>query len=125
MTGLRLGEGGSIIDISSRDGILPEGDVLRYKASKAGTILLSKALAIEPEQFSIRGNSVCMGFIPMDIHREANEPAKRIGGYIRKNQTGGCVTPDEVSCAALFLASDEVSFPGGTEIIVDGRICKE
>ena len=119
-------KGGSIVNVSSTNGILGEAGLAHYNAAKAGIILLSKTMALELATYHIRVNSICPGFILTDIQREANEPEERVREYVSKIPIGRLGTPDDVSSAVLFLASDEASFISGTELVVDGgQICKE
>jgi 3-oxoacyl-[acyl-carrier protein] reductase/pteridine reductase len=109
--------GGRIVNISSLGGIRPWADHAHYCASKAGVIMLTRALA---KSFapSITVNSVAPGVIPFDDIDDAgkrmivNTPAKRGG------------TPDDVADAVLFFLKTS-SFITGQNLAVDGGLSQK
>jgi NAD(P)-dependent dehydrogenase (short-subunit alcohol dehydrogenase family) len=111
---MRKTGGGRIVNISSLGGIRPWSEHAHYCASKAGVIMLTRALskAFAPE---ITVNSVAPGVIPFDdidprgIGMIQNTPARRGG------------TPDEVAGAVVyFLQATE--FITGQVLAVDGGL---
>jgi len=117
---------GSIINISSTNGILGQAGEAHYNASKAGIILLSKTMAIELAEFGIRVNSVCPGLILTDLTKEIGRSDDDIKEYLKKIPLSRYGTPEDVANLCLFLASDDSSFITGTEIVIDGgQISKE
>ena len=111
---------GSIINISSVDGMKGANGLAAYASSKWGVRGLTRVAAMELGHRGVRVNSVHPGGVDTamtnydDSPRETvderfkNIPAQRVGG------------PDEVAAASLFLASDESSYMMGSEIVVDG-----
>jgi len=111
---MKCGSGGRIVNISSLGGIRPWAEHAHYCASKAGVIMLTKALA-KAWAPAITVNSVAPGVIPfsdIDERGEAmirNTPARRGG------------TPDEIADAVLwFLRASE--FITGQVLAVDGGL---
>jgi NAD(P)-dependent dehydrogenase (short-subunit alcohol dehydrogenase family) len=106
--------GGRIVNISSLGGIRPWADHAHYCASKAGVIMLTRALAkaFAPD---ITVNSVAPGVIPFDDIDEAgrrmivNTPAKRGG------------TPAEVADAVVYFLRAS-NFITGQNLAVDGGL---
>lgn len=106
--------GGRIVNISSLGGIRPWAEHVHYCASKAGVIMMTKALAkaLAPD---ITVNSVAPGVIPfgdMDDRAEQmvrNTPAKRPG------------TADEIADAVIFFLA-ATNFVTGQVIAVDGGL---
>jgi NAD(P)-dependent dehydrogenase (short-subunit alcohol dehydrogenase family) len=106
--------GGRIVNISSLGGIRPWADHAHYCASKAGVIMLTRALAkaFAPE---ITVNSVAPGVIPfggLDPEAEAmvrSTPAKRPG------------TTDEIADAVLYFLN-ATNFITGQILAVDGGL---
>lgn len=105
---------GRIVNISSLGGIRPWADHAHYCASKAGVIMLTRALAKAwaPE---ISVNSVAPGVIPFgDLDKEAEAmvratPAKRPG------------TPEEIAEAVLYFLN-ATNFITGQVLAVDGGL---
>jgi 3alpha(or 20beta)-hydroxysteroid dehydrogenase len=110
--------GGSIINISSMNGVIPGAGIMSYVASKFAIRGMTKAAALELGSKGIRVNSIHPGAILTDMARAglagiegnplARLPIPRIG------------QPEEVARLALFLASDESSYSTGSEFVIDG-----
>ncbi|MCB1289454.1 MAG: glucose 1-dehydrogenase [Mycobacterium sp.] len=107
--------GGSIINISSIEGLRGAVWMHSYVASKWGLRGLTKSAALELAPEKIRVNSVHPGFIrtPMTKHLPDNIVSAPMG------RPG---TPEEVATFVVFLASDESSFSTGAEYVVDGGL---
>ena len=106
--------GGRIVNISSLGGLRPWADHAHYCASKAGVIMLTRALAkaFAPQ---ITVNSVAPGVIPFgDLDGEATGMIKATPA-----QRGG--TPDEVAGAVVYFLS-ATSFITGQTLAVDGGL---
>ena len=119
---------GSIINISSIEGIIGEPVVPAYNASKGGvrTFTKSAALHCAAEGYDIRVNSVHPGFIgtamvsgAMESMSEADALAfqERIVGNIPVGRMG---EPLDIANGVLYLASDESSYVTGSELVIDG-----
>jgi 3alpha(or 20beta)-hydroxysteroid dehydrogenase len=107
--------GGSIINVSSIEGLRGAAYVHSYVASKWGLRGLTKSSALELAGSNIRVNSIHPGFIrtPMTEHLPEDMVQTPLG------RPG---TPDEVATFVVFLASDESSFSTGSEFVVDGGL---
>jgi 3alpha(or 20beta)-hydroxysteroid dehydrogenase len=110
--------GGSIINISSIEGLRGAIMVHPYVASKWAVRGLTKSAALELGQYNIRVNSVHPGFIrtPMTKHFPDNMLRIPLG---RPGQ------PEEVATFVVFLASDESSYSTGAEFIMDGGLTND
>ena len=107
--------GGSIINVSSIEGMRGASWVHSYVASKWGLRGLTKSAALELAPDNIRVNSLHPGFIrtPMTKHF----PDDVVGTPL-----GRPGKPEEVATFVVFLASDESSFSTGSEFVVDGGL---
>ncbi|MAF66432.1 MAG: 3-alpha-hydroxysteroid dehydrogenase [Planctomycetes bacterium] len=117
--------GGSIINISSIDGIVGANSVLPYVASKFAVRGMTKAAAIELAPRGIRVNSVHPGFIHTMIGNPEGTPNPDGRALLdeftgRTTPMGRTGEPEEIAKLVLFLASDESSYSTGSEFVADG-----
>lgn len=117
---------GSIVNMSSSNGLFGEADLAHYNASKGGVKLLTKTMAIELAPYNIRVNNVCPGFILTDLAIEGGIEEEELKGYTSKIPLNRYGKAEDVANAFSFLASDEASFITGTELLVDGgQTCQQ
>ncbi|KUM25992.1 3-beta hydroxysteroid dehydrogenase [Mesorhizobium loti] len=118
--------GGSIINLSSIDGIIGEAELAAYCASKGGVRTLTKAVAVHcaEQRYGIRCNSIHPGYIwtPQtenylrDLGTLDQEKAKALS----RHPIGFLGEPSDIAWMVLYLASDESKFVTGSEMVVDG-----
>ncbi|MDP3950435.1 SDR family NAD(P)-dependent oxidoreductase [Microbacterium sp.] len=113
--------GGSIVNISSIDGLAGVAGVTTYAASKFAVTGMTRTVALEAGEHNVRVNSVHPGFIetPMVAKGGAASHA-RLAQAMSWQPLPRYGKPDEVAAAVLFFASDESSFCTGTSLVVDG-----
>jgi NAD(P)-dependent dehydrogenase (short-subunit alcohol dehydrogenase family) len=115
--------GGSIVNISSVEGLEATEGSSAYCASKGGVILLTKNLAIDYGRSGIRANCVCPGFIdtPLTASVFGSEGMEEyLKRFIDAHQLARMGRPEEVAAAVIWLASEEASFVTGHAMAVDG-----
>ncbi len=118
---MRSGGGGSIINVSSIDGLHSAAGLAAYSSTKWAVRGLTKNAAIELGQYGIRVNSVhpggmytlmggSGGMSEAELNRAvyAQFPIPRVG------------QPEEVAQVIVFLATDEGSYCTGSEFLADG-----
>jgi NAD(P)-dependent dehydrogenase (short-subunit alcohol dehydrogenase family) len=119
LVGARMvaGEGGSVVNISSIGCVRPTHDILPYAAAKAGlnALTLGFADALGPK---VRVNAVMPGPFLTDISRNWNHEAFAERARTFPLRRAG--TPDELTAAVLYFASDASSFTTGAVLAVDG-----
>ena len=109
---------GSIINISSVQGIAAARNSAAYTSMKHGLIGLTRSVAYDYGPQNIRANAICPGAIRTRISpAEGSELHQR---QISKTFLGRTGLPREVAWTALFLASDAASYITGAAIPVDG-----
>lgn len=110
---------GSIVNISSVEGLIGHCGRTGYTAAKWGLRAMTKTLAKEVGPFGVRCNSVQPGAIdtPMLRNGLAGTEVTRAFPEIAMNRAG---SPDEVAAATLFLLSDDSSYVSGADLTVDG-----
>lgn len=115
---------GSIINIGSMSGNIvnyPQPQV-SYNVSKAGVHMMTKSLAVEWARYNIRVNAIAPGYIETELTKPFME--KHPEDY-KKYWVEGAVQrrigkPEELTGAALYLASDASSYTTGAILTVDG-----
>lgn len=111
------GNGGRIVNLSSLGGIRPWSQNAHYCASKAGVIMMTRALAkaFAPK---VTVNSVAPGVIPF------GEPDERARHLIAKTPAGRGGTADEVAGAVLYFLTAS-NFITGQTLAVDGGLSQK
>ncbi|MDD5191207.1 MAG: glucose 1-dehydrogenase [Dehalococcoidales bacterium] len=115
------GAGGSIINVSSVDGLKPETNNSAYNISKAGVIMATKVMAREWAQYKIRANCIAPGFISTKLMNSRwdvdpdNKPH-----VLNRILLHGVGEPDFITGAMVFLASNASSYLTGETVTVDG-----
>jgi len=121
--------GGSIINMSSIEGIVGDSRMATYDTSKGGLRTLTKSAALHCAQrgYNIRANTVHPGFIDTAMVRGFLKAQAKDGDVeaARKalenlHPVGHLGEPDDVAYAVLYLASDESKFATGSELVIDG-----
>jgi 3alpha(or 20beta)-hydroxysteroid dehydrogenase len=106
---------GSIINVSSIEGIQAVAEHHAYVASKFAIRGITKSAAIELGASGIRVNSIHPGLIetPMTDGMDAS---------IMQIALQRAAQPSEVSNLVLFLASEDSSYSTGSEFVIDGGV---
>jgi len=109
---------GSIINISSVQGIAAARNSAAYTSVKHALIGFTRSVAYDYGPHNIRANAICPGAIRTRVSpAEGSELHQRQIGKTFLGRTGEV---NEVAWAALFLASDAASYITGAAIPVDG-----
>ncbi|MER3445790.1 MAG: hypothetical protein C4291_02645 [Candidatus Dadabacteria bacterium] len=123
--------GGTIVNVASILGIkgYRAGSTSVYSASKAGVIMLTKALALELVPYKIRVNCVCPAVVETEIFETLGIPKERIPERMKKWESyhpmGRNGRPEEVARALLYFASDDSSWATGSILNLDGGVTAE
>lgn len=112
--------GGSIINVSSIDGLQSKNGLVAYSASKWAIRGMTKTAALELGQFGIRVNSIHPGGIDTLMGNPAGIATADLDRYYTLQAIPRVGQPVEVAWMAVFLASDEASYCTGSEYPVDG-----
>ena len=113
--------GGSIINISSVQGIVGAPGLIAYTASKFAIRGMTKAAALELGGHGIRVNSIHPGIVRVRKPRPG-QPVQD-PDYDSLGQAlplGRAAEVEDIANAALFLASDESAYATGAEFVIDG-----
>ncbi len=113
--------GGSIINVSSVDGLKPEINNSAYNISKAGVVMATKVMAREWAEYKIRANCIAPGFIStklMTSRWEVDTENKPV--ILNRILLHGVGEPDYITGAMIFLASNASAYMTGETVTVDG-----
>lgn len=112
--------GGKVINIASVAGIKPQPGMSLYCISKAGVIMLSKALAVELAKDNIQVNAIAPGFIKTKFSSALWQNPKIHDYIVKEIPQERIANVNELTGIALYLASQASSFTTGAVFIVDG-----
>jgi Dehydrogenases with different specificities (related to short-chain alcohol dehydrogenases) len=112
--------GGSIVNISSVLGVTPDKGLGLYCISKAGIIMLTKAMAKELGEFNIRVNGIAPGVIQTRFSQALWNDEALMKEEMKNTPLQRIAQPEEVGRTALYLASDASAYVTGQTIIMDG-----
>ena len=115
--------GGSIVNLSSIEGLIGDPMLAAYNASKGGVRLFTKSAALHCAKSGskIRVNSVHPGYIwtPMVAGLTKEDAAAR-QKLVDLHPIGHLGEPNDIAYGILYLASDESKFVTGSELVIDG-----
>ena len=112
---------GSVINVSSGNGVRIQPGAIPYSTSKWALRGLSGCVASEWGRIGIRVNTVIPGMSRTPMHASTNSP-EIMKHYEAMIPLGRLSEPEEVAQAFVFLASDDASYFAGSEIVVDGGV---
>lgn len=117
---LKAAGGGSIVNVSSIDGLLSMNSLTAYSATKWAVRGMTKAAAIEMGKFGIRVNSVHPGGVYTPMHASELISVEEASTFYADSALPRVGMPEEIARMIAFVASDESSFSTGAEFIADG-----
>jgi len=118
------GDGGSIVNLSSIQGIRPAAPLAAYSASKAAVCALTKSVALHAAGDRIRCNSVHPGGVHTrmldDFAAMTGNADAAIAQMNAANPLGRVGQPLDIANGVLYLASDLSTWVTGLELVIDG-----
>jgi len=118
--GMKKAGGGSIINVSSVEGLRGSYGLSAYVASKFAVRGMTKVAASEGGKNGIRVNSIHPGVIDTPMLRAQGLGDADLDSLFKSIPSRRAGKPEDIAQMALFLASDESSYCTGAEFIVDG-----
>jgi NAD(P)-dependent dehydrogenase (short-subunit alcohol dehydrogenase family) len=117
---------GSIVNVSSVQGLASQKNVVAYSTSKHAMIGLTRSMAVDMASRNVRVNCVCPGTVntPMiqSIIELDSDPGKLKRILDNMHPLGRIAQPSEIGEVIAFLASDRASFMTGSIVVVDGGL---
>jgi len=112
-------QGGSIINISSVGGIVPDISQVAYGTSKAAINYLTKLIAVHEAKNRIRCNAVLPGMTATEaVEKHLTEEFRSL--FLRNIPLSRMGLPEEIAAAVVYLASDEAAYTTGQILTVSG-----
>jgi NAD(P)-dependent dehydrogenase (short-subunit alcohol dehydrogenase family) len=115
---------GSVVNVSSVNGMRSFPGVLAYCVSKAGVDHLTRCAALEMAPLGVRVNAVNPGVTVTNLHRRSGMGEPQYAAFLeRAKDTHPLGRPGhagEVAALILFLASDRAGWMTGETIPIDG-----
>jgi NAD(P)-dependent dehydrogenase (short-subunit alcohol dehydrogenase family) len=109
--------GGAIVNMASVGGLVTEGGIGYYNATKAAVIHLTRQFAVELAP-KVRVNAIAPGLVKTQLARALWEPnEERLNKALPLGRLG---EPEDIANAVVFLAGDTASWMTGQTIVVDG-----
>jgi L-xylulose reductase len=117
---IRLGRGGSIVNVSSQASLVALRGHISYGSSKAALDNITRVSALELGRHGIRVNSVN----PTVVMTEMSAfywGREEIGGpFLEQMPLGRWATEDEIAAPIVFLLSDDAAMITGVSLPIDG-----
>jgi 3alpha(or 20beta)-hydroxysteroid dehydrogenase len=108
--------GGSIVNVSSVEGLAGSANLHSYVAAKFGLRGITKSAAVELARYNIRVNSIHPGL----VHTPLSEGVTK--EFMAPIPMRRGASPAEIANFVLFLVSDESSYATASEFVVDGGL---
>jgi len=116
---MAAGQGGSIINISSVSGAVPDISQVAYGTSKAAINYLTRLIAVQEAKNGIRCNAVLPGMTATEAV-EKHLSAEFRDLFLRHIPLGRMGLPEEIAAAVVYLAGDESAYTTGQILSVSG-----
>ena len=111
--------GGSIVNISSVGGAVPDVSQIAYGTSKAAINYLTKLIAVHEARHHIRCNAVLPGMTATEaVTQHLSEDFRAL--FLRHIPLGRMGLPEEIAAAVVYFASDESAYTTGQILSVSG-----
>ena len=111
---------GSVINISSIEGLTPGQGLGLYSISKSALIGMTKVLAGEWGKDGIRVNVICPGLVKTKFSEALTDNEQMLQYVLAKQALPQLSSPEDIAGFALFLASEAASFITGGVYTADG-----
>ena len=111
--------GGSIINISSVGGLVPDISQVAYGTSKAAINYLTKLIAVQEAKHRIRCNAVLPGMTATEaVEKHLSDDFRKL--FLRHIPLGRMGLPEEIAQAVCYFASDASAYTTGQILAVSG-----
>ena len=122
-----LASEGSIVNIASYWALRADRRTVAYATSKAGLLMLTRAMARDHARDGVRINAICPGGVDTPMLAAGAEAADQdVDEFLETvasfSPNGRIATPEQVAALALFLAGQDAEHMTGAVIPIDGGL---
>ena len=111
--------GGSIVNISSIGGLVPDISQVAYGSSKAAINYLTKLIAVQEASHHIRCNAILPGMTATEaVEKHLSEDFRNL--FLRHIPLKKIGLPEEIATAVVYFASDESAYTTGQILAISG-----
>jgi L-xylulose reductase len=121
-TMIRLGKGGSIVNVSSQAALVGLPSHISYGSSKAALDNITRVSALELGQYNIRVNSVNPTVVMTEMSAFYWGRPEIGGPFLKRMPLGRWATPEEIAAPIVFLLGDGASMITGVSLPIDGGV---
>ena len=114
---------GRIINMASTGGLVGFPRQIAYSATKGALIQMTRVLAVEwAGKYNITVNAIAPGYFVTDLTEGMRKSETISKNLLQRNPSGRFGKVEEITGAALYLASELASFTTGTVLVIDGGV---
>jgi NAD(P)-dependent dehydrogenase (short-subunit alcohol dehydrogenase family) len=117
---IRLGKGGSIVNVSSQASLVALSNHVSYGSSKAALDNITRVSALELGRYNIRVNSVNPTVVMTEMSNFYWGRPEIGGPFLEQMPLGRWATVEDVAGPIVFLLSDESAMISGVSLPIDG-----
>jgi NAD(P)-dependent dehydrogenase (short-subunit alcohol dehydrogenase family) len=117
---IRLGKGGSIVNVSSQASLVGLQSHVSYGSSKAAMDNITRVSALELGQYGIRVNSVNPTVVMTEMSASYWGRPEIAGPFLEQMPLGRWATEDDIAGPIVFLLSDAAAMISGVSLPIDG-----
>lgn len=111
---------GKIINIASMASFMGVSRSVAYTASKGAVNQMSKVLAIEWAPYNVQVNCIAPGFFETELTKPVFDNPESAAKIFNRTPMGRAGNVEELTGAAIYLASEASQFVTGSTLVVDG-----
>jgi L-xylulose reductase len=117
---VRLGKGGSIVNVSSQASLIGLPGHISYGSSKAALDNITRVSALELGKYNIRVNSVNPTVVMTEMSASYWSKPEIADPFLRRMPLGRWATEEEIATPIVFLLGDGASMITGVSLPIDG-----
>ena len=117
---VRLGKGGSIVNVSSQASLIGLPGHISYGSSKAALDNITRVSALELGKYNIRVNSVNPTVVMTEMSASYWGRPEIADPFLKRMPLGRWATEDEIAAPIVFLLGDGASMITGVALAIDG-----